>query len=707
MAPEILTLLLVTTPVIPLPVTITINVSPLGIPNFLLAAKSGNIEIQFDKPMADPAGKHAQFTVKVNGTPVIISAVSLKPGDPYTIVVTLDSPLTGGETVLISYTQGNVTSESGGLLPSFVDQPVNFTLQTVSFTAFPVMNYGDPAVDLIATASSGLPVTFTSSNSTVATISGNTLTANSTGTADITALQSGDGTYAPARYIRILTVNQADQAITFPAPGTKTYGDPDFNPGATASSGLPVSYSSDNPEVATISGVTVHITGAGTAVITASQTGNNLYYSAIDVTATLTVNKADQTITFGELVPGTYGDPDFNVPATASSSLDVTFTSDNTNVAVITGGLIHIVNAGSAIITASQPGDQNYNPAPEVSRTLTINKAGQVITFPPIAPVVYGVASFDAGASSTSGLTVSYSSDNSSVAEVINGKIHVRSAGSINIIASQEGDNNFIPAEDKSVNITVSKANLTVTANNRSKPYLSAIPELTFTCSGFVYGENAEVLDIPPSTATDAKADSPAGEYVITISGGNDNCYNITYVTGILTITMIPQIITFTSYPDELLVTEAFELEAVASSGLPVSFESSDSEIARVTGSTLTGISRGNADIRAYQPGNENYYAAENGITVEVISTHENILYLFTPNSDGFNDFWEIPDLESYGNCDVRVYNRWGKLVFSSTEYNNEWDGTSNGVNLPSAAYYFILKSETAGTITGTVNIVR
>ena len=687
--------------------TITINVSPPGIPNFLLAAKSGNIEIQFDKPMADPAGKHAQFTVKVNGTPVIISAVSLKPGDPYTIVVTLDSPLTGGETVLISYTQGNVTSESGGLLPSFVDQPVNFTLQTVSFTAFPVMNYGDPAVNLIATASSGLPVTFTSSNSTVATITGNTLTANSTGTADITALQSGDGTYAPARYIRILTVNQADQAITFPAPGTKTYGDPDFNPGATASSGLPVSYSSDNPEVATISGVTVHITGAGTAVITASQTGNNLYYSAIDVTATLTVNKTDQTITFGELVPEIYGDPDFNVPATASSSLDVTFTSDNTNVAVITGGLIHIVNAGSAIITASQPGDQNYNPAPDVSRTLTVNKADQIITFPPIAPVVYGVASFNAGASSTSGLTVSYSSDNSSVAEVINGKIHVRSAGSTNIIASQEGDNNFIPAEDKIVSITVSKANLIVTANNRSKPYLSAIPELTFTCSGFVYGENAAVLDIPPSTATDAKADSPAGEYVITISGGNDNCYNFTYFTGILTITMIPQIITFTSYPDELLVTEAFELEAVASSGLPVSFESSDSEIARVTGSTLTGISRGNADIRAYQPGNENYYAAENEITVEVISTHENILYLFTPNSDGFNDFWEIPDLESYGNCDVRVYNRWGKLVFSSTEYNNEWDGTSNGVNLPSAAYYFILKSETAGTITGTVNIVR
>jgi gliding motility-associated-like protein len=687
--------------------TITVNVSPPGIPNFLLAAKSGNIEIQFDKPMADPTGKEDQFIVTVNGTPVTISAVSLKPGDPYSIIVTLDTPLTGSETVLISYTQGDVASESGGLLPSFVDQPVNFIIQTVSFTALQVMTYGDPPVTLIASASSGLPVTFTSSNSSVATISGNVLTANSTGIADINAMQSGNGTYAPARYIRTLTVNQADQTITFPAPGTKTYGDPDFNLVATASSGLIVSYSSDNPAVATISGATVHITGAGTAVITASQAGNNLYYSAIDVTATITVNKADQTITFDAIVPRTFGDPDFNVPASASSSLNIAFTSENTNVAVVAGGQIRIVNAGTAIIKASQPGNQNFNPAPEVTQTLTVNKAAQVITFPPIAPVVYGVASFNAGASSTSGLTISYNSDNVSVAEIINGKINIRSAGSSNITASQAGNNNFSPAEDKMINVTVTKAHLTITADNKTKPYLSANPVLTFTCSGFVYGETVTVLDSPPLASTPALTDSPAGDYVITISGGIDNCYDITFISGILTITMIPQTITFTSYPDKLLVTETFQLVAVSTSGLPVSFESKNSEIASVTGSTLTGISRGNADIRALQQGNENYYPAEDEITVEVVSTHENIMYLFTPNNDGFNDFWEIPELDSYGSCGVKVYNRWGKLVFSSTEYHNEWDGTSNGANLPSAAYYFIIKTETAGTITGTLNIVR
>jgi gliding motility-associated-like protein len=770
--------------------TITINVNPPGIPNFLLAAKSGNIEIQFDKPMADPTGKEVQFKVTVNGTQVIISAVSLKPGDPYTIVVNLETPLTGGETVLISYTQGDVAAESGGLLPTFYDQPVNFTIQTISFPALPVMTYGDLPVTLTATASSGLPVTFTSSNTTVATLSGNVLTANSTGTADITALQTGNGTYAPARYIRILTVNKTEQAITFPAPGTKTYGDPDFNLGATASSGLMVSYSSDNPAVATILVSTVHITGAGTVTITASQGGNNLYYSAIDIDVTLTVNKAVQTITFGALASRIYGDPDFDAGAIASSSLPVTYSSNNTDVATVSGNMIHIsgtgnaiitatqagnenyypapdiqqgltvakaeqyisfsplgthtfgdpdlnpaatassglsvvynsnnpnvavisgnairvVGVGSADITASQPGDHNYNPAPDVTQTLIINKADQVITFPAITPVVYGVASFSAGASSTSGLTVTYSSANTTVAEVIDGKIYIRSVGNSNIIASQAGNNNFNPAEDIMVNITVNKAQLTITSDNKSKPYLSANPALTYTCSGFVYGENTAVLDVLPSVSTNAVADSPAGDYVITVSGGNDNCYSFNYINGILTITRIPQTITFTSYPDKLLVTEAFELTAVATSGLPVYFESEDLQIASVTGSTLTGISRGNADISAHQPGNENYIAAEAEISVEVISTHKNILHLFTPNNDGFNDYWEIPNLESYGKCDVRVYNRWGKLVFSSADYHNEWDGTSNGVNLPSAAYYFFIKSEAAGTITGTVNIVR
>lgn len=1184
---------------------ITVNVNAPGIPNFLLAARAGNIEIQFDKPMADPSGKESQFTVKVNGVSVPVSSVGLKDGDPYSIIVNLATPLTGSETVLISYTQGDVMSEAGGLLPSFIDQPVSFLIQTITFAELPAMVYGDPAVSMSASASSGAPVTFTSSNTSVATVNGTSLTPNSPGIADITAFQGGNGTYAPARYIRTLTVGKASQTITFPAISGKAFGDPDFNPGATVSSGLQVTYSSSNTDVATIVSGNIHITGTGIAVIIASQPGNGLYNAADDVTVNLIVSKADQSVTFNALPLKVVGDPDFNPGATASSGLTVIYTSSNDEVATIVTGQIHIVAAGTAIITASQPGNDNYNAAPAVQQTLTVTRSTQTITFPALDPVTYGDADFDAGATASSGLTVTYTSgnadvatvtggliriigagtavitasqagnenydaavnvqqtltvnkamqtinfgsmpsytfgdpdftlsatsssglavsftgnnenvasvsgtnvhitgagsvlitasqsgnqnylaatdiqqtlviskasqtitfpelpdaifgdpdiypgasassglpvayassnssvalvsggqlqitgagtavitasqagdddyetatvvtrtlvvgkadqsvtfpalapvtygdpavspaatassglavnytssdplvasvagnmiiinsagtvtitagqpgndnyyaaadqtreltvskagqtiafselagsvygdpdfsltatsssgltvsyvssneavatvdgssihitgagsavitasqagnenylpatdvsrtlvvdkaaqtitfdpfavhtygdpdfgpiatassglnisytssntevavvtgglirimgagsaeitasqsgddnytaapdvlqlltvekadqslsfpamdpvvygaspfipdaesssglqitfgsDNTSVAEIVNGYLAVRGAGTAVITASQAGDGNYNPAAEIQVTLTVGKAPLTVTADDKSRAYLEQNPALTFSCEGFVNGENVSVLDNQPVPSTEATSLSPVGTYPIVLSGGDDDNYDLIPENGVLTVTRIPQTVTFTSWPAELLVTKTGALQATTSSGLQVLFESTDESRASVSGSTLMGVSRGSVVIRAYQPGDNNYDAAEATVTVEIISSHSNIMNLFTPNNDGYNDYWEITGIESFGTHDIRVFNRWGKLVFSSTSYENDWDGTCDGVALPSAAYYYVIKTEDAGTITGTVNIVR
>jgi gliding motility-associated-like protein len=148
-------------------------------------------------------------------------------------------------------------------------------------------------------------------------------------------------------------------------------------------------------------------------------------------------------------------------------------------------------------------------------------------------------------------------------------------------------------------------------------------------------------------------------------------------------------------------------LSATSSSGLPVSFESTDLTIAAVSGNELTGIKKGVAEIRAFNSGDDNYLPAETLASIEIITTHANVMYLFTPNNDGFNDLWEIPGLADLGRCEVRVFNRWGKQVYASSDYNNSWDGVSNGAPLPEGAYPFIIKTENQGVITGTVNIVR
>ncbi len=124
-----------------------------------------------------------------------------------------------------------------------------------------------------------------------------------------------------------------------PLPAKK-YGDADFSPGATASSGLTVTYSSDNESVATIVSNMIHITGTGTAVITASQAGSDTYYPAEDVTQTLTVSKSNQTITFTNYPDEILVKDTYTLTAIASSGLPVLFESKNTSIATVSGNTL-------------------------------------------------------------------------------------------------------------------------------------------------------------------------------------------------------------------------------------------------------------------------------------------------------------------------------------------------------------------------------
>jgi hypothetical protein len=187
----------------------TIHVSPPGIPLLLYVARNTGIEMQFDKNMANPSGRQSQFTVTVNGLNDPVTSLALKDGDPTTIIATLTTPLTGTETVTISYTAGDVTSAVGGWLASFSAQSVTLRSQTITFNELTLRHLGDAPFNLTASASSGLALTYSSTNLSVATVVGGTVTIIGTGTTDITARQAGNSTYAPARYTRTLTVTES------------------------------------------------------------------------------------------------------------------------------------------------------------------------------------------------------------------------------------------------------------------------------------------------------------------------------------------------------------------------------------------------------------------------------------------------------------------------------------------------------------------
>jgi len=81
----------------------------------------------------------------------------------------------------------------------------------------------------------------------------------------------------------------------------------------------------------------------------------------------------------------------------------------------------------------------------------------------------------------------------------------------------------------------------------------------------------------------------------------------------------------------------------------------------------------------------------------------------FSPNGDGVNDTWRIGNIEGYPTAVVRVFNRNGQLVFSSTGYKQPWNGTFNNSPLPIGTYYYIIdtKSKIFPGKSGSVTIVR
>ena len=127
--------------------------------------------------------------------------------------------------------------------------------------------------------------------------------------------------------------------------------------------------------IATLSSVSLSGIPAGAypAGVGASFAGDGSYATSSG-TNSLSIAKANQTITFGPLPDKTTSDPPFAVSATASSTLTVAFAASGN--CSLSGNTVTITAAGSCTITASQGGNSNYNPAPDVARTFNITTGG-------------------------------------------------------------------------------------------------------------------------------------------------------------------------------------------------------------------------------------------------------------------------------------------------------------------------------------------
>jgi hypothetical protein len=242
------------------------------------------------------------------------------------------------------------------------------------------ITYGTTGTATTSGGSGAGAVTFSAGGTggcSVNTSAGEISVVNASHTCDITASKAGDDNYlGPVsdgpKSVTLVKANQS--AVTVTGPSSVTY----LTTGtATASGGNGTggySFFSTGSTGCSVSGTSVSVSDAsGSCSLTAKRAADDNYNeSSLSAPFLVTLVKANQTITFGALPGKINGDPDFTVSATATSGLGVGFAAGAGDQCTVSGTTVHITGAGSCTVTASQGGNNNYNPATSVPQTFTI-----------------------------------------------------------------------------------------------------------------------------------------------------------------------------------------------------------------------------------------------------------------------------------------------------------------------------------------------
>jgi len=487
------------------------------------AAMDGNLATYFDAPQAngnwvglDFGPDSSAVVTRVNFAPrsnlparmvggIFQGANASDFSDAVTLATITAQPATG---VLTSLTVSNTgvyryvrylsPANSWGNIAELNFFGVKKRNQTITFNAIAQKQVGDADFDAGATASSGLPVSYSSSNTAVASIVNGKIHMVNAGTATITASQVGNSSYAPAANVsQALTVLDQTQYSYWPFDEANGSAAADVWNGRTATLQSGATFVAGNLN----NGLKLDGTANGYATLPANvvSTLNDFTISTwIKLTATATWARAFDfgtgTTKYMFLAPksgsnylryaittGSYGsEQQINSTTTIGTGVwtHVAVTlSGNLGIMYVNG--VEVGRNTAMTLKPSSLGNTNQNyigksQFPDAmlngfmddfriyNRALTAteianlqNATAQTITFNAISQKQTGDADFDAGATASSNLPVSYTSSNTAVATIVNWKVHIIGVGTTTITASQTGGYNYAAATSVSQTLTV------------------------------------------------------------------------------------------------------------------------------------------------------------------------------------------------------------------------------------------------------------
>jgi hypothetical protein len=479
---------------------------------------------------------------------------------------------------------------------------------TILFTNAPVLGFG-ASVTVTAMATSALPVTFSTSSPACSVTSAGVVTGTALGACVITANAAGNATYLPALPTTItLTVVKEAQTITFGAAPTIVV-DGAGSVTATATSALPVTFSSTNSTCSVTQAGVVTGLSVGACVVTATQPGNANYNAASNATQTVNIGQGAQSIAFDPLPTVTVGSTGI-VTATGGATFNpVTFSSSSPTCTVTSAGAVSGVQTGGCVINATQAGSTNYAAASNLT-TLTIGIGTQVIGFGAPGSVSVG-GSVTVTATASSGLAVTFSSASATCSVTSVGAVSGLHSGLCVIDAAQPGNVNYLPAAPVSQTLSIGASSQAI--NFGSAPTVQVNASGSVTATGGA-SNNAVTFSTNSTTctvnSTGMVTGVNAGPCVIDAAqAGNADYLAAPSVTQTLTIGKANQLITFGIAPS-VGVSGTGAVTATATSGLAVSFSSTSTACFVSPTGAVTGIALGSCSISADQSGNTNYLPA-------------------------------------------------------------------------------------------------
>ena len=511
------------------------------------------------------------------------------------------------------------------------------TKVTPTVTAWPTLdavtygtNFGD-ALQLKG-GSASVPGTFKIANNYNAGSVPNAGTYNY----NVTFTPNDVSTYNTVNKYVVLTVNKANQSITWDMGNQSMYVGGQLTLNATASSGLGVTYTSSNTSAVTVSGNTLTAVGEGNATITASQAGNGNYNAATDITYTVSVSKATPTVTaWPTLNAVTYGATleQALVLVGGEASVAGTFVITDTYTAAT------VPNAGAHTYSVEfRPTESNkYNNVSGGTATLTVNRANQTIAWTATPPTEMTVGDTHTLSATALGGAVAFAISGDA-ATLADNTLTAVQAGTVTITASQAGNGNYNAAANVTHTITINKATPTVSAWSTldTVTYGATLEQALVLVGGTASVEGTFVITDAYTAATIPNAG--AHTYSVEFRPTESNKYNnVSGGTATLTVNKADQAIAWTATPPtEMTVGDSHTLSATAPGGA-VSYAVTGDAVTR-SGNTLTAEQAGSVTITASQAGNGNYNAAAN-------VTHTITINKATPTVSA----WSTLDTVTYG----------------------------------------------------------